>query len=352
MRNLNYKVTRSRGFSIVELLTAMVILAVLMLMMTVMLEQVQKSWRFSESRISQFREARVAFDLITKNMSQATSNTYFDYTYDDSTNQVKDISKRSELHFYVDHGKDIGTDLGLSGQVSGHAVFFQAPLGYSVRYRNLGNLFNGRGYLVVHGSDRDFRPSFVKADRYRFRLMEFRPPAEANQVFEDAIDEIEKGGEQTFTKWWNQGLSIGDGAFVDYLNPLAENIVLLLVTPVDSIEAGGSNRYEHGSSEIAPFYTYDSNDEDFLENRSKQVPPMVRVTMVAIDEDTAVRLAEDNGISMPREFSDVRFENSGDYNKDIKRFIEGLNRESRDNRPINYRIFSTTIMMRASKWLG
>ena len=42
-----------------------------------------------------------------------------------------------------EHGAGEGK-LGLGGKTSGHVMFFQAPLGFSVRYRNLGNLFNSR----------------------------------------------------------------------------------------------------------------------------------------------------------------------------------------------------------------
>ena len=62
--------SRTSAFSLIELLVAMGILSILMLLLTQMLEQVQKSWNYSESRISQFREARVAFDLVTKNLSR------------------------------------------------------------------------------------------------------------------------------------------------------------------------------------------------------------------------------------------------------------------------------------------
>ncbi|MEQ1840764.1 MAG: prepilin-type N-terminal cleavage/methylation domain-containing protein, partial [Verrucomicrobiales bacterium] len=77
MRPKNFQTGR-RAFSLIELMVAMGILSILMLMMTVLLDQVQKSWRYSESRISQFREARVAFDLMTKNIGQASLNTYWD----------------------------------------------------------------------------------------------------------------------------------------------------------------------------------------------------------------------------------------------------------------------------------
>ena len=349
------KVPGAAGFSLIEMLTAMTILSVLMLLMTTLLDQVQRSWTFGENRISQFREARVAFDLMTKNMSQSSMNTYWDYEFDDDTNEIKKYRKRTELHFYSTEAEKIASRLGLSGRTSGHAVFFQAPLGYSVKYRNLNNLFNGRGYLVVHGSDAAFRPSFVDVDRYRFRLMEFRPPAEFNQVFQDAIDELGDGnsGEQKFEDWWNQGLTaVGGGKFEDHLNPLAENIILLVATPMDSISSQGDDRYDT-SSTIAPEYEFNSN-EPVSQEFGQQVPPLIKVTMVAIDESTAVRLTEENGPAMPQIIPPNLFKRVNEFNSDVGKLIEYFNEHNRDSNQysrINYRVFSTVVMLRASKWV-
>ncbi len=340
------------GFSLIELLTAMTILSVLMLMMTSLLDQVQKSWQFGESRISQFREARVAFDLMTKNMSQATMNTYWDYDYDDA-NQIKSYGKRTELHFYSQQAKQIEGALGLSDQTSGHAVFFQAPLGYSVKYRNLNNLFNGRGYMVVHGSDRDFIPSFVNKETFRYRLMEFRPPAEANQVFKDAIEERESATPQpqTFTHWWNQGLTgIGNGKFSEFLNPMGQNIILLLVTPMDTLEAQTDNRFDT-SSKIAPSYIYDSNKPEKV-GLGQQVPPLVKVTMVAIDETTAIQLEDQYGQGKPPIIPDTLFQDTKKYNEDIAELIKSFDEHNRKEvSKISYRVFSTIVMLRSAKWV-
>ena len=74
---VNYKVGRPSAFSLIEMMVAMGILSVLMLMLTVLLDQVQKSWRYSESRISQFREARVAFEMMTEFMTDTSGHLNF-----------------------------------------------------------------------------------------------------------------------------------------------------------------------------------------------------------------------------------------------------------------------------------
>ena len=137
---------KEKAFSLIELMVAMGILTVLMLMMTLLLDQVQDSWRFSESRISQFREARVAFDLMSKNISQASLNTYWDLRDDDNDGIVDQYLRTSELHFAVfDAERELRGKAGGQEPV-GHGIFFQAPLGYSDDFRNLNNLFNAVGY--------------------------------------------------------------------------------------------------------------------------------------------------------------------------------------------------------------
>jgi len=338
------KVNR-RGFSLIELLVAMGILSVLMLMMTVLLDQVQRSWRFSESRISQFREARVAFDLMAKNIGQATLNTYWDLKDEDKDGLYDGYFRTSELHFITVDGASLPG--GPTQRPLGHAVFFQAPLGFSTNYRNLNNLFNGRGYFVSFGDDSDFIPSFAREKttrRNRFRMMEFRPPAESNQVFQDGMDERATSSPQIFDQWFRQGLGVGDGNFTDHLNPLAENILTLIISPRDTLSNAGDSRGETYSL-IAPGYSYDSNDpsEDF-EAFSQQVPPLIRLTVIAIDEETAARF--DSGASLPPELDlSSYFQRTENFDADLKEISEAFGDSN-----INYKVFSTVVMLRSSKW--
>lgn len=336
---------RGRAFSLIELMVAMGILTVLMLMLTVLLDQVQKSWRFSESRISQFREARVAFDVMTKNIGQASLNTYWDLKDDDSDGIPDGYFRTSELHFEVLKAEKLGDSP--TQTPLGHGIFFQAPLGFSTEYRNLNNLFNGRGYFVAFGSDKRFKPSFVRSDdRFRFRLMEFRPPAESNQIFADGDEERAKKQPQEFTQWFKQAMSVGSGNFESHLNPLAENIITLAVAPRDSLEVGANSRKDT-FSRIAPAYTYDSNDasngrEDFVQ----QVPPLVRVTMVAIDETAAIRFA--NGSSLPTELARAMnglFTNTGKYEEDVQEISSRLSELG-----VSHKVFSSLVLLRSSKW--
>lgn len=345
-----FKTSVNRGFSLIELMVSMGILSILMLMLTVLLDQIQKSWRFSESRISQFREARVAFDVMTKNLGQASLNTYLDLNDEDGDGVYDGYFRTSELHFLTVKSEDL--NVGGSQVPVGQAVFFQAPLGFSTKYRNLNSLFNGRGYFVAFGGDRNFKPSFVSSDeRYRFRLMEFRPPAEENLIFADGQSDRESGNPQVFDEWFRQKGGAGGGSFEDHLNPLAENIIALIVSPRDSLDTAGGSRRDT-FSKIAPRYEFDSNatkeaiGADAFDKYAQQIPPLVRVTMIAIDEAAAVRY--ENGSTPPSDFTAPiasRFNDSENYNRDIEAITEELNAKG-----ISHKVFSSLVMLRSSKW--
>ena len=354
------------GFSLIEMMVAMTILSGLMLILTMLLDQVQESWRNSESRIGQFREARVAFDVLTKNLSQASLNTYYDLKDEDPKDGIIDgYFRTSELQFVNLRADSL--DVGGGQTPVGHGVFFQAPLGFSNGYRNLNNIFNGRGYLVTFGGDRKYRPEWIQsAERYRFRLMEFRPPAEGNQVFADGGRERLDGEPQDFTSWYKQKTNVSgfasevdskapegepptqgqvpqQGEFEDHLNPLAENIILLVVSPRDTLEPSSGGRKDTAST-IAPNYSYDSNDtSDNFTQFAQQVPPLVRVTMVAIDEGSAVR--NEDGSQMPNMIPDGLFRSTTSYEKDVQELSEFLNEER-----INHKVFSSMVMLRSAKW--
>ncbi len=66
------------AFTLIELLVSMTVLAILLLLTTQVISQMQKGWMQTASRTSQFREARTAFDLITHNLSQAVLNPYWE----------------------------------------------------------------------------------------------------------------------------------------------------------------------------------------------------------------------------------------------------------------------------------
>jgi uncharacterized protein (TIGR02599 family) len=87
---------------------------------------------------------------------------------------------------------------------------------------------------------------------------------------------------------------------------------------------------------------------DPLINSKSQLPPLVQVTLVAIDETTATRLAHG---SIPPDFGlDPLFmagqSNSADHYADqLRTLIDALN-----SRRLSHRVFTTTVSIRGAKW--
>ena len=63
------------GFTLLELMVSMVVLALLMLVVFNMLETTTKAWSQSTERVQTFKEARVAFEGLTRRIGQAMLNT-------------------------------------------------------------------------------------------------------------------------------------------------------------------------------------------------------------------------------------------------------------------------------------
>jgi len=331
------------AFTLIELLVSMAILSLLLLLLAQLLDQVQQAWRYSESRVSQFREARVSFDIISKNLSQASLNTYWDYEYDED-NMVKRYKRQSELHFKTFPASELGSDM--RGTLTGHAIAFQAPLGFSNTFRNLNNLFNARGYFLLYGDDRDYTPKILRnrlQPKERYRLMEYRPPAEENQIYIDGDQERLAFPEQPvkYTDWYRYKLN-------EFSHPLAENIVSLVIAPRDTLETVSDDRRQT-YSRIAPDYTFNSNMQDdggggfYNERYAQQLPPLVRLTMVAIDETSAVRLEASN--HAPPLVPNNLFRQSEDFEADVQTLKEQLQEKN-----VNHKVFSTMVAIRSAKW--
>ena len=124
--------------------------------------------------------------------------------------------------------------------------------------------------------------------------------------------------------------------------PLADNIVLLAIHPrLSAIE-------DPEGDDLTGDYTYDSRkDADKIPQpiNANQLPPTVQVTMIAIDEKTAMRLPNKGYDALLVEAYQGTLADVKDYQKDLDRISQRLT-EAR----INFRIFSTTVQLRESSW--
>lgn len=347
---------RRRAFTLIELLISVTILAVLFVLVVTILSGVQRSWTQAGGSVSQFREARRAFDVIKFNLQQATLNTYerlrfpnpqdpFSPSFDSTTGSEIDINlnplgyvRFSELHFITGRTSNVLSrvpNIGLSTH-PGHCIFFQAPLGFSTQFRHLPTAINGRGYYVEFGNDNAFRPPFISSDstKFRYRLMEYAPPTENNTIYQQSTDQP--------TDWIKNT--------AEWSRPIADNIVFFVVSPkILNLSDPNSD-----SRSIAPSYDYDTSgnpvtsDPNYTQQPSDyQLPPAIELLMVVIDESSAENLARRNNNSPPFNFFGFTSASDNQFQSDTRAIEVYLT-----SRKINFRIFSTTVPLRNSRWDG
>lgn len=291
-----------KGFTLLELLVTMAVLSLFVLLLFSVTDNSFKLWRSTHSSIALFDEARAAFDAITRRLSQATVNTYLDYYASDWTRRPNAATnpagaaafvpgkygRASDLHFVSGNANTILGDTNHPG----HGIFFFAPLGFtnsSANYADLPNLLNACGYYIEWGSDKDFRPGFLSAlpEKHRFRLVE---NIQASQDFVDY---------PTFTNtnasddrdWITVGLKTDGKPHV-----LADSIIALVIRP-EVPEQDAASLGLTGKEGITSNYLYDSRSaagqtrsEARAAAQFAQLPPLLRVVMVAVDEKSAARL--------------------------------------------------------------
>jgi uncharacterized protein (TIGR02599 family) len=316
------------GFSLVELLIATVLVTVILGIVFSVTQQTSVSWSRARSQAESFQTARAAFENMTRTLREATLNTYYDY-FDSSGRPASDpqysgpyrYGRQSELHFVS------GPSL-VEGQIT-HAVFFQAPVGYSNDpfYEGMDTLINETGYFIVHDKDRT-RPKFLDdlpnppPNPVRYRLMQFLRPSQDLKVYSAAQP----------SAWYASAAA--DGAPVQQL---AENTIALILLPRESL-IGDSGAPLTGK------YAYDTKDPSGRPNaweqapQENQRPPVMDVLLVAIDEPSAIRLGDDP-LELPG------FSDPAALDADLAELEAGL-QELR----LVYRIFRTAVHLKNSKW--
>jgi len=297
---------RDSGFTLVELLVATVILVLILTMTIQITNYTGNLWQRTRGRIDAFQEARAAFESMTRKISQAMLNTYWGYN---NPNNPTSYVRQSELRFISGPAAGV-TGLLQTTSTTTHAIFFQAPLGYSNTTSNatLPNLLNVCGYYVRFSNDQKDRPTFLSGNtvipyHYRFRLKEMSVAAENVGVYYPSNTATDYPPD-----WIANPLQGFDQAGNTLSNSpertLAENVIALMILPQRSPNDPAPPA---GPAELAPNYIYDTQaslnpnsvSAQLQTTTSNQLPPVVQVTMVAIDEASAARLQVANNTTMP-----------------------------------------------------
>ncbi len=339
----------ARAFTLVEMMVAMTLLSVLLIILAGITNQTSNTLRYTTSKVEQFRSAREAFESVTRRLSQATLNTYWDYEYT-GTGAARIPARyvrQSELRFWSGGTETV---TGPMPPRPTHGVFFQAPLGFVNRaeFSGLGNLLNTWGYYVEFDNEEKFRPQFVNTlspklpDRYRFRLMELMQPSNEMSLYNETAGRPATAPPYVSTDWIKSIVTPKEEVDTA-VHVLAENVIAFVLLP----------KLSEGEDEtgvrLAPSYSYDSTvtQSDPEINPKNQLPPLVQVTMVALDETSAARVAD--GATVPALGVEGLFEttgtSAGNFAEDLEELTKGLS-----ERRLNYRVFTTQVSIRSAKW--
>lgn len=442
------------AFTLVEVMVSSALIVVIMGFLMYTMEQTQRTMRGADSRVGQFQTARVAYEALTRNLSQATLNTYWDLDAEliNGKMEPKGYRRNSDLHFVSGLAASDKILQSTENINPTHAVFFQAPLGVTYqddstiltssgyqdvektdssntskesirKYRFLNGLMNVCGYYIKWGED-PLVPTFMKPDiandvmnrRYRYRLMEVTQPAETVTIYNNqwyqqpglsgthkatATSGARALSYTNATDWIK--VAIGKtaptlGPATDYSHPLADNIVALIIVPKIAqgdrkvpTSAGDerlddlSDNYEYdsrpqkvydasldGGSKGGPSFIRGTAQIDTLLTKElerqqyAQLPPIIQVTVVAIDEDSGSKL--EASLTEPKDgpsehWAKGLFTKLGkveDFQKDLgdpinpstSSLLDRLSgRDTSLKLPkMNFRIFTTDVVMRSAKW--
>ncbi|MDR1304732.1 MAG: Verru_Chthon cassette protein C [Verrucomicrobiales bacterium] len=337
----------SAGFTLLELMVAAGVLALIMALIAAVTNSVMTTIRRAEGQIGAFTTARAAFDIMNQKISQATLNTYWDY-YNDSgrrtpSNAANFVPTRygraADLQFLIRQN----TQSQLVG--SGQELYFQAPLAYAdpdtgqTAYQSTQGLLNACSFFVTYGSDREFRPDTVSGDRYRYRLMQGVQPTEALRVFADAMSS------PAASPAWLTDIAPNGGC----VTPIAENVIALIVWP--RLPANAPGHLDDGT-ELTTDYTYNSRPDTDNARQTVtdyQLPPELMLTLIVIDENSWLRLDTRSG-TPPSAITGAlqgRFQQSNEsaYRRDLQAVSDYLNEQR-----VKFKILTTTVSLRESKW--
>lgn len=420
---------KEHAFTLAEVIVSSALVVGIMGLLLTTVDQTHKTINNTTTKIAQFQAARTAFDAMTRTLSQATLNTYWDLDYDLNQNPTT-YRRQSDLHFIS--GKASNFFIDKKSQYNPldyptHGVFFQAPLGITYQesgaeenannrdlrvYRSLNNLLSVVGYFIKWGPDSN-APDFVtklndsKLTRYRYRLMQVLQPSETVEIYYNQnytvtkpsypgnpnydsldwlkvalgqkspsikLDKIDKNDKKVFSK---------EG----YANPFAENIVALIIVPK---VAQADRKKPDLINDLTEDYEYNSRPQIAYNAQGRypavksvsavlgstgsqstrqvhQLPPILQVTMVAIDEESAIRL-EDYSIKA-QDFSDGLFQKLGVTTETFEKDLGDISNTTKESllyrlsnpdhnlpssdlpRPkLKYRVFTTDVVLRGSKW--
>lgn len=324
-RTLRSAVRRS-AFTLLEVLVAMSVFAILLGFLLLTINQSSSVWTRARGESASYEAARFGFNLISQSLSQARMGVFTDYYPDPSVGTPTSYIRQSDLNFVITGPQSPNFN-------QGNSIFFQASMGRTsdnAKYGGLPGLLNSVGYYVTYGKDPNLPPFLQTLDRNRFRLMQFLAPAEAMTTYVNRNNGA----------WYQTNLA-------NYSRVISDNVIMVLFWPRLSAEEDSTgNALTSGGG-----YSYDSRTGASGATQSataNQQPPLVQVTLVAIDEAWASRLPD--SASPPADVTDCLNGLFGTptidaYGTDLRTLEARLSEKS-----IPYRVLTSMVTLRETKW--
>jgi uncharacterized protein (TIGR02599 family) len=334
MARLCRTVSLRRAFTLVEMLASAVILLIVFLLITTVVQHTARAWRSGGDQHRSFHEAQRAFGALSRNLEQATLNTYWT-TLDASLQPLTAANeptftpafygRMSELHFVAGPAAALlGTAYG-----PGSAVFFQTPLGFSraPAYAKLQDTLNVCGYFVKFGDDTAEMPAMAQPlvkPRYRYRLMELLQPTENLGTYHD---QTSASAQDWFTT----------PAATTAARPIAENVILMVIRWI----------YPRPDGTLAYTYAYNSREGGTGTQpiTQHQLPPRAELTLVALDETSAQRAQEAAGTTAPDLVASGLFTDPEKLPADLAALESSL-----ASKGYRFRVFASEIFLKGAKW--
>jgi len=335
--------SRRDAFTLIELLAATAVFVVLLGIILAVTNSVSATIRHATAGLEASSAARTGFDLMNRYLSQATLNPYWDY---DNPLAPRYYLRQSDLQFIIrQNTKNAGY---------GQEIYFVTPEAYSksTSFRSTRGLMNACSAFVQYGSSKDFQPSGVGNEKYRYRLMLGLQPTEDLSVFNKPArqsGQTDAAYRSTIQQYWDEAkwlLPVSNSSDGTAVTPLIDNVIALIAWPrLPYVEDDkGLDLSTDGT------FSYNSQANAMTTPQAitaNQLPPVVELTMIVISETSAARL--DRGSSAaPTEIESAlagRFTTIAQYQEDLDAVSKAL-----ADKGIDFKIFTVALPLRESKW--
>lgn len=325
----------------------MAILALILVLLTSATGHIRNIYSRSVGQAKAFEAVRTGFDQVTRRLSAATLNAYLDY--DNPTKPVSYI-RISELHFASGPVKTLLNGVTLPGGTLpqwGDAAFFATPSGFSTdpSTSHLKTLLDATGYFVEYGDGRSERPAALGnriPTRSRYRLVEVLEPTGELAIYKYDPRGTNPAKNAPAWQWFKDAVPAAGG---QNIRLVAENIVGFYLFPQTAdgtfVRDGATGIYD-----TRPAGALDANQPP----SAHQLPQVMRVTMVAINEDSALRLAgtADGPESVMEQIFTGLF-SEATTNLEVDEDVKKLEKRMAASR-IDFRVLNSYVNLGEAKW--